>query len=94
MVPSLGKLSRMSNLLFRLRYFKKNTFFCPTTTYSRLCSADHTCMKILVGFLCPGVIYSEKILGSIGHLQKLCKLFPQALIFLKGAMLIYRLMPP
>ena len=41
-----------------------------------------------------GVIYSEKILVSIGHLQKLCKLFPQTLIYLKGAMLIYRLMPP
>ena len=29
-------------------------FFCPTTTYSGLCSSDHPCMKILfqVGFLC------------------------------------------
>ena len=46
-------------------------------------------MKILflAGFLTLGVIYSEKILGSIGHLQKLCKLFPQALIYLKSAML-------
>ena len=37
-------------------------FFCPTTTYSGLCSSDHTCMKILflVGFLGLGVIYSEK----------------------------------
>ena len=46
-------------------------------------------MKILIqaGFLRQGVIYSEKISGSVGHLQKLCKLFPQALIYLKSAML-------
>ena len=42
---------------------------------------------ILAGFLTLGVIYSEKNLGSIGHLQKLCKLFPQALIYFKSAML-------
>ena len=29
----------------------------------------------------------KEILGSIGHLQKFCKLFPQALIYLKSAML-------
>ena len=71
-------------------------FFCPTTTYSGLCSSDHPYMKILilVGFLGLGEIYSEKNLRSVGHLHKLCKLFPQALIYLKGAMLIYRLMPP
>ena len=50
---------------------------------------EHTCMKILIlaGFLTLGVIYSEKYLGSIGHLQKLCQLFPQAYIYLKSAML-------
>ena len=35
-----------------------------------------------------GVIYLENIFGSVGHLQKVCKLFAQALIYLKGAMLI------
>ena len=48
----------------------------------------------------PGRVFGSrrgllrKKLRSVGHLQKLCKLFPQALIYLKGAMLIYRLMPP
>ena len=42
---------------------------------------------ILAGFLRLGMIYSGKNLGSIGHLQKLCKLFPQALIYLKSAVL-------
>ena len=76
--------------MFRLRYFKKKNFFYHTTTYSRVCSSDHTCTKnsFLVGVLGLGVINSEKILGSVGHIQKLCKLFPQALIYLKGAMLI------
>ena len=37
-------------------------FFCPATTYSGLCSSDHTCMKILflIGFLGLGVICSDK----------------------------------
>ena len=46
------KTLRISNVLFRLLYFPKR-FFCPTTTYSGLCSSDPPCMKILflVGFL-------------------------------------------
>ena len=94
-LPVQGKLLRISNLLLRLKYFPK-TLFCPTTIFSGLCSSDHPCMKILflVGFLGLGVIYSEKFLRSVCHLQKLCKLFPQALIYLKGEMLIYRLMLP
>ena len=33
------------------------TLVLPSTTYSRLCSADQTCMKVLIlaRFLCPGV---------------------------------------
>ena len=91
----ITKTSRIENLLFRLRSFKK-PFFCPATTYSRLCSADHTCIKILFveGFLRTGVIYSKKVLESVCHPRKHCKLFPQALIYLKGAMLTCRLMPP
>ena len=83
-------------LAIHIEIFQKYTCFCPTTTFSRLCSADDTCMKILIlaDFLRPGVIYSEKHLGSIGHLQKLSKLFAQALVYLKSAMLIYRLKPP
>ena len=42
----------------------------------------------------PGTLKSLQQLGSEGHLQKLCKLFPQALIYLKGAMLICRLTQP
>ena len=38
---------------------------------------------ILAGFLSLGFIYSKNILGSIGHLQNLCKLFPQAFLFEK-----------
>ena len=37
-------------------------------------------------FFNPGRDVLIKILGSIGHLQKLCKLFRQALIYLKSAM--------
>ena len=93
--------SRSRKIIENLQYavqieiFSKNTFFCPTT-YSGLCSSDHPCMKILflVGFFGLGMIYSENFLMSVGHLQKLCKLFPQAVIYLKGAMLIYMLMPP
>ena len=44
-VRSLGKLSRMSNLLFQKKYFRK-TLFYPTTAYSRLCNSEHTCMKV------------------------------------------------
>ena len=36
----------------------------------------------------------RKVMGSVGHLKKLCKLYPQTVIYLKGVMLIYRLMPP
>ena len=54
----------IENLQFsvQIKIFPKNTFFCPTTTYSGLCSSDHPCMKILflVEFLGVGVIYSEK----------------------------------
>ena len=86
----------IENLQFavQVKNLPKN-LFCPTTTYSGLCSSDHTCMKnlFLVGFLGLGVIYSEKIEIRRSH-PKLCKLFPQASIHLKGTMLIYRLMPP
>ena len=44
MLPSPGKILRNSKLLFKTRYFKKKY---PTTTYSRLCSSECTCMKIL-----------------------------------------------
>ena len=55
-----GKLLRTEYLLFRLRYFQKTLFFYHTTTYSRVCSSDHTCTKtsFLVGVLGLGVIYS------------------------------------
>ena len=94
--PIIRKIIENLKFAVQIEIFQKQHIFCFTSTYSRLCSADHTCMKILflAGFLNLGVIYSEKNVGSVGHLQKLCKLFPQALIFLKGAMLIYRLMPP
>ena len=66
MDQSLGKLSRLSNLLFNKRYSRK-AFSNPHTTYSWLCSSEHTCMKILflAGFLTllVGVIYSLKIWG-------------------------------
>ena len=38
-------------------------------------------------FFDPRCDLLKKIWGSICHLQKLCKLFPQALIYLKSAML-------
>ena len=41
-VPSLGKLSRMSNLLFRLRYFKKTLFFTlPPPTLGSVAQTTH-----------------------------------------------------
>ena len=72
-LASLGKLSRMSNFLFKKRCFRK-TLFCHTTTYSRLCSSEYTCMKnlILAVFFDPGRDLLRNKLGSIGHLQKLC----------------------
>ena len=90
-----GKLLRISNLLLRLEYFPE-TRFCPTTTYSGLCSSDHPCKKILflVGFLGLGVSTQKNCLRFVGQFQKLRKLFPQAYFYLKGAMLIYRLKPP
>ena len=55
----------IENLQFtvQIEIFPKNTLFCPTTTYSGLCSSDHPCMKtlFLVWFLGLGVIYSEKV---------------------------------
>ena len=56
-----GKLLRISNLLLRLKYFPKTLFFCPTTTYSGLCSSGHPCINnlFLVVFLGRGVIYLE-----------------------------------
>ena len=49
----------------QIEIFPKNTFFYHTTTYSRVCSSDHTCTKksFLVGVLGLGVIYSEKKFG-------------------------------
>ena len=38
-------------------------------------------------FFDPGPDLLRKNLVSIGHLQKLCKLYPQALVYLKSAML-------
>ena len=94
-IPSLGNFWECP-IFCSTRDISEKHLFYPTTTYSRLCSSEHTCMKILIlaGLLTPGMIYSENNLGSIGHLQKLCNLFSQTLIYLKGAMLIYRLMPP
>ena len=98
LIDFFSRLLVIENVQFAVQQdiFQKKIFFYPTTTYSRLCNSEHTCMKILflAGFLTLGVISSEKILRSVGHLKKLCKLFLQALIYLKGAMLIYRLMPP
>ena len=64
LLPVQGKLLRISKLLLRLKKFPK-TLFYPTTTYSGVCSSDHTCKKILFleELLGLGVIYSEKILG-------------------------------
>ena len=45
--PSLGKLSRMNTLLFKKIHFRKPLFY-PTTTYSWLCSSEHTYMKNLI----------------------------------------------
>ena len=52
-------------------------FFCPTTTYSELCSSDHVSLKILflVGFSGLGVIYSEKQIWVRRSSPKLCNLF-------------------
>ena len=54
----LGKLSRKEDI-------SEKYFLYPTSTYSRLCSSEHTCMKILItaGFLTLGVIYSVKNVG-------------------------------
>ena len=63
--PFIRKIIENVQFAVQIEIFQNNTFFCPTTTYSRLCSADHTCMKILFlpGFLTLGVIYSEKKFG-------------------------------
>ena len=55
-----GNILRNFNLMFRLKCFPK-TIFCPTTTYSGLCSSGHPCIKnlFLVVFLGRGVIYLE-----------------------------------
>ena len=46
-------------------------------------------------FYIGGLVYVRSCTnGTVGHLQKLCKLLPHALIYLKGAMLIYRPRPP
>ena len=49
----------------QIEILPKNISFYHTTTYSRVCSSDHTYTKnsFLVGFLGLGVIYSEKKLG-------------------------------
>ena len=65
--PIIGEIIENPEFAAQKEIFQKKHFFCPTITYSRLCTADHTYMKILflAGFLRPGVIYSEKILGSV-----------------------------
>ena len=58
----------IENLQFtvQIEISPKKTFFCPTPTYSGLCSSDYPYMKILflVGFLGLGVIYSEKNISA------------------------------
>ena len=63
-IACVSSYKQQPNLLFTKRYFRKS-FFYRTTTYSRLCSSEHTCMKILIlaGFLRLGVVYSEKNWG-------------------------------
>ena len=89
-----GKLLRISNLLLRLEYFPE-TLFCPTTTYSGLCSSDHPCTKSLymVRFLGKGVIYAEKI-EIRWSAPNTMWIISTSLNFLKSAMLIYMLKPP
>ena len=85
-----SKLDILDIFLMMGQYFKQRR-----KNQSR--SSKHTCMQILIlaGFLTLGLIYpEEKQLGSISQLQKLCTLFPQALIYLKVTMLIYMLMTP
>ena len=66
-----GNIFRISELLFRLKYFPKKLFF-PTTTFAGLCSSDHLCMKILflVGILSKGVIYLQTISASLKLFEK------------------------
>ena len=79
MVKSWGKISRKSNLMFNKRYFR-NTLFYPATTYSRLCSSEDMHENSDPSrFFDPRRDLLIKNLGSIGHFQKLCKLFPLAL---------------
>ena len=83
----------------QIKVFSKNPFFCPTTTYAGLCISYHIELKYvpgmtfgpghdivnkMVGLLGIGVIYSEKHMRSVGHLRKLCNLFPQTAICLKS----------
>ena len=83
---------RITNLLFRLKYFSR-IFFCPAKTYSGRCSSGHPCMNImsLVAFLGLGGINSEKHSEVRRSPQKICKLVLQDLIYLKGATLVNRL---
>ena len=61
-----GKLLRISNLLFRLKYFPNTLFFAllPPTLGS-VAQTTYLCIKILflVEFLNLGVIYSKKLWG-------------------------------
>ena len=63
--PIIRKIIENWKFAVQIEIFQKNTIFAPTTTYSRLCSADHTCMEtlFLAGFFRPGVIYSETNFG-------------------------------
>ena len=80
----------------QIEIFRKNTFFCPTTTFSWLCSSDDPCMEnmFLVGFFWSRRDLLVKEFGVRRSSQKLRKLFPQAFIYLRSAMLIYRLKTP
>ena len=63
--PIIRKTIENWKFAVQIEILQKNTCFCLTTTYSGLCSSDHTCIKILflVGFLVLGVIYSGKSFG-------------------------------
>ena len=43
--PIIGKIIENVQLAVHKEIFQQNTY--PTTTYCRLCSSEHTCMKIL-----------------------------------------------